>query len=307
MGDTTSCATIRTARTWSSPETGPGNGGLRNTTRLTTVVAVDMPGPGGGADLTSRDAAYSILEPLLVAFAALAPGDPGRETLREQVITGYLPVARNIARRYVNRGEPLDDLEQAACIGLLKAVDGFKPNMGHHFLSYAVPTITGEIRRHFRDRTWAMRVPRRLKDMQGDINAVVPELSAQLQRAPRPSEIAARLQVPTADVVEALQAGHAYRPDSLDNSTRDGSEESSRAAFMGHDDARFDLFTATHSVAPHLAALSERERRIIVMRFYEDMTQTQIAERVGVSQMQVSRILSATLSRLREAVQLDPA
>lgn len=249
-----------------------------------------------------RENAYRHLDPVLAAYATTEPGDRNRDRMRDQLLAGFLPLARNIARRYANRGEPREDLEQVGALGLLKAIDRYDPALGGQFLAFAVPTITGEIRRHFRDRTWAMRVPRALKELHGAIPGAITELSAQLQRAPRPSEIAAHLNVATADVVEALNAAQAYRPQSLDAGPHSQPDTFSYADTLGTTDSRFELFTASHSLAPHLAALPPRERRILIMRFYEDMTQTQIAEKIGVSQMHVSRILAATLAKLRDAV-----
>jgi RNA polymerase sigma-B factor len=274
----------------------------RPTTGSTSEAA---PGPQR-EEATSGDLEYQHLQPLLATYATTEPHDPTRERLREQLVTGYLPVTRSLARRYAGRGEPLDDLEQVGCIGLMRAIERFDPDRGYHFLAFAVPTITGEIRRHFRDRTWAMRVPRRLKELQGLINTVVAELSAQRGRAPRPSEIAAHLQISTEEVAEALHAAHAYRPNSLDGSRPGAPEGVSVADTVGAPDPRLELFTDTHSLASALAELPERERSIVIMRFYQDMTQTQIAERIGLSQMHISRILAATLSSLRKAVEADP-
>jgi RNA polymerase sigma-B factor len=251
---------------------------------------------------------YDYLEPLQRAYAVTAADDPERIRLREELVIGYLPVARNIARRYHGRGEPLDDLEQVAAVGLLKAIERFDPDHGHHFLSFAVPTITGEIRRHFRDRTWSMRMPRRLKELHGSVNQISGELSARLGRAPRPSEIAARLGVHTEEVLEALQASQAYRAQSLDavlshdDSSGDGP---SLRGTLGVFDSRVEQFIDSHSLAPHLEALPRREREILLMRFYDNMTQSQIGARMGISQMHVSRLLSTTLARLRDAVDHD--
>src|SRR3954454_8188920 len=149
-------------------------------------------------------------------MAALPPDHPDRAALRNKLVTGYLPVVQHIARRFAGRGEPVDDLEQAGTVGLLNAVDRFDPERGIDFLSYAVPTITGEIRRHLRDRTWSMRVPRRLKDLQGTINGAVGPLSQELGRAPRPSEIAERAGLPGEEGPEGLHPQQAYRSSSLD-------------------------------------------------------------------------------------------
>lgn len=249
---------------------------------------------------------YEHLEPLLRRYATLAPTDPARRALREQLVTGYLPVAHHIARRYNHRGEPLDDLIQVASLGLVNAVDRYEADRGHNFLGYAVPTITGEIRRHFRDKTWTMRVPRHLQELHLSINKVVDELSHQLQRAPRPSEIAKRLDATTDEVLEALQAAQSYRPDSLDELLTPTSESAALGDLLGDTDGRFEHFTDAHSLAPHLAALPPRERAILYMRFFENKTQTEIAQRIGVSQMQVSRLLSKILTELRDAVE-EPA
>jgi len=166
--------------------------------------------------VSGTDPAYAHLVPLFTELAALPPDDPGRVALRSKLVTGYLPVVQHIARRFAGRGEPVDDLEQAGTVGLLNAVDRFEPDRGIDFLSYAVPTITGEVRRHFRDRTWSMRVPRRLKDLQSAINSTVSQLSQELNRAPKPSEIAGRLDIPVEEVVEGLDAQQAYRSTSLD-------------------------------------------------------------------------------------------
>ena len=166
--------------------------------------------------MTRADPEYGHLIPLLSEYAVARPDDPRRETLRAELVTGYLPVAQHIARRFSNRGEPLDDLVQVATVGLINAVDRFSPERGSDFFSFAVPTISGEVRRHFRDLGWSMRVPRRLKDMHVSINGVVAELSQSLGRAPKPTEIAERLGVPVTEVLEGLEASEAYRSSSLD-------------------------------------------------------------------------------------------
>jgi RNA polymerase sigma-B factor len=250
----------------------------------------------------SGDRGYEHLEPVLRRYASLAATDPARAVLREELVTGYLPIAQHIARRYSHRGEPLDDLVQVASVGLVNAVDRYDPERGHSFLGYAVPTITGEIRRHFRDKTWAMRVPRHLQELHLSVNRVVDELSHQLRRAPRPSEIAQRLNVSTEEILEALRAAQSYRPDSLDELLTPDAESTALGDLLGDTDGRLDQFTDAHSLAPHLARLPERERVILYMRFFENKTQTEIAQRIGVSQMQVSRLLAKTLAELREAV-----
>lgn len=252
---------------------------------------------------------FEHLVPLLAAYAGSAPTCGDRARLREKLVEGYLPLARRIAGRYANRGEPVDDLVQAATIGLIYAIDRFDLERGDKFLAFAVPTITGEVRRHFRDKTWAMRVPRRLKGLHLRINASAGELSQRLRRAPRPSEIAADLNVPVDAVIEGLTAAQAYTATSLERvlDPDAGDERASRAPgeVVGQLDANLELFVDSHAIAPYLAALPARQREILIMRFYYDMTQTQIGETIGVSQMHVSRLLSATLSRLREEVIAD--
>ncbi|MGQ0573293.1 MAG: RNA polymerase sigma factor SigF [Pseudonocardia sp.] len=251
----------------------------------------------------ARDSDYAHLAPVFAEFAALALDDPGREALRGKLVTGYLPVVQHIARRFSGRGEPADDLEQAGTVGLINAVDRFEPDRGVDFLSYAVPTITGEIRRHFRDRTWSMRVPRRLKDLQSSINGAVGPLSQELGRAPRPSEIAARLGIPAEEVVEGLDAQRAYRSSSLDELV--SGADTTLTDTLGAADAELEKVEYRQTLAPLLDELPDRERTILVLRFFGNMTQTQIADRVGISQMHVSRLLAQTVAGLRRRMTVD--
>jgi RNA polymerase sigma-B factor len=251
----------------------------------------------------SRDSDYTHLGPLFAEFAALPADHPDRVALRNKLVTGYLPVVQHIARRFAGRGEPVDDLEQAGTVGLLNAVDRFEPDRGIDFLSYAVPTITGEVRRHFRDRTWSMRVPRRLKDLQSSINGAVGPLSQELGRAPRPSEIAARLGIATEEVVEGLDAQQAYRSTSLDELV--SGADTALTDTLGVADAELDKVEYRQTLAPLLDELPERERTILVLRFFGNMTQTQIADRVGISQMHVSRLLAQTVAGLRRRMLSD--
>ena len=248
---------------------------------------------------------YTHLAPLFDEFAALSPDHPARAALRAALVTGYLPVVTHIARRFAGRGEPVDDLEQAGTVGLLNAVDRFDPDRGVDFLSYAVPTVTGEIRRHFRDRTWSMRVPRRLKDLQGVINGVVGPLAQELGRAPRPSEIAERAGLGVADVLEGLHAQQAYRCSSLDELV--GSADTTLADTLGEPDGELDNIEYRQALGPLLDELPARERTIVLLRFFGNQTQTQIAARVGISQMHVSRLLSQSMARLRRRMTDDEA
>jgi len=254
--------------------------------------------------LTRADPEYGHLVPLLERYAALDPDDPEREKLRAELVTGFLPVAQHIARRFANRGEPLDDLVQVATVGLINAIDRFSPDRGSDFFSFAVPTISGEVRRHFRDLGWSMRVPRRLKDMHVSINGVVSELSQQLGRAPKPSEIAEKLGVPVSEVLEGLEASEAYRSSSLDEMLSSEKGSATVGELVGAADAELDRVDSRQALRPVLAELAPRERTIVLLRFFGNMTQTQIAEEVGISQMHVSRLLAQTLERLR--TRLDP-
>lgn len=253
--------------------------------------------------LTSRprkrhgDNAYDHLAPLFKELADLPPDSRRHAAIRAELIEGHLPVARHIARRFGGRGEPEDDLIQAGTIGLIGAVDRFDLDRGLDFLSFAVPTINGEIRRHFRDRTWSMRVPRRLKDIQAPMSAAIGQLSQELGRAPRPSEVAERLGVPVEDVLEGLGAQQAYHSDSLDRTDSDGNAQlADRIGTVDHDLEKIDN---RELITPLIADLPDRERTILVMRFFGNRTQSQIAEVVGLSQMHVSRILDRTLKHLR--------
>lgn len=263
-----------------------------------TVRTADAPMDGATTVLpeTARHDEYAHLVPLHRRYAQCDPGDPQRQRLRGQLISGYLRVADNIARRFAGRGEPLDDLVQVAIVGLINAVDRFEPARGCDFLSFAVPTITGEIRSYFRDHSSPTRIPRRLQNLHIAIRRALAELSQQLGRAPRPSEIAERLELPTAEVIEGLRAAEAYRCISLDDP---GVGPAAQAEVIASLDHALALIDDRESLRPLLEQLPSRDRAILVLRFFHQLSQTQIAERVGVSQMQVSRVLRHTLAFLR--------
>ena len=254
--------------------------------------------------MTRDDPEYGHLVPLLERYAALPPDDPEREGLRDRLVRGYLPVAQHIARRFSNRGEPLDDLVQVATVGLINAIDRVSPERGSDFFSFAVPSISGEVRRHFRDLGWSMRVPRRLKDLHVSIGAAASELSQSLGRAPKPTEIAERLGVPVSDVLEGLEASEAYRSSSLDEMLSSEQGSATVGELVGEADSELDRVDFRQALRPVLSELAERERTIVLLRFFGNMTQTQIADRVGISQMHVSRLLAQTLDRMRK--RLDP-
>ncbi|HEX4359479.1 MAG TPA: SigB/SigF/SigG family RNA polymerase sigma factor [Pseudonocardia sp.] len=255
----------------------------------------------------ARNAEYAHLEPLLAEFAGLEPTDPRRHELRDQLVQGYLPVAEHIALRFAHRGEPLDDLTQVASLGLLFAVDRFRPEFGRDFLAFAIPTIQGEVRRHFRDRSWSMRVPRRLKDLHVSINAAVAELSQRLNHSPRPSEIANLLGISVEEVLEGLEASYAYRASSLDKELSPRSDGGTNLGEqLGALDPGMEFVEDQHTLQPLLNELPERERTILMLRFYGNLSQTQIAARMNISQMHVSRLLAKTLGRLRDQMHNQP-
>ena len=219
---------------------------------------------------------------------------------RDALVDRYLPFARGLARRVEGRGENLADLIGVASIGLLKAIDGFEPGRGHRFEAYAAPTILGEIRRHFRDRCWAIHVPRGVRDLTPRISKATEQLFGQLGRAPTVQELAEALTVTVEDVLDAMEASDAARPTSLESPARgdnpDGSMLSER---VGGIDPSYERVDGRVVIDGRLGRLSEREREILRMRFEEDLTQSEIGRRIGVSQMQVSRILRHALEELR--------
>ena len=235
---------------------------------------------------------------VIAGMAACPVGDPSRRVLRDRAIEAWLPMAGRLARRYAGRGESLDDLVQVATVGLIKAVDRYEVERGEGFLGYAIPTILGEIRRHFRDRGWIIRVPRRLQEMRMAINEANTTLMHTRGHAPTVAEVAAHLQVSEEDVLEGLEGAQAYRATSL--STPTGTQGAPELGDMlGSDDHGYALAELHLALEPALARLGERERRIVMMRFYGNQSQTQIAVQIGVSQMQVSRLLTAALHKLR--------
>ena len=254
------------------------------------------------------DDQYAGLQPLLLLHARREAGTLGNPRTREELVTGYLPLARHLAQRYSRRGVPSEDLNQVAAEGLIKAIDRYDPAHGVGFLPFAIPTIQGEIRRHFRDSTWAMRVPRRIKELHLAVSSATAELTQRLDRAPRPSEIATRLDITIDDVLEALQARTAHTATSLDHhlDAPDAvSDRSSLAAVLGAVDPALENIEVHHTVMPLLARLPARERTILLLRFYANMSQSQIGDRVGLSQMHVSRLLSDTLKRLRYLIDIN--
>jgi RNA polymerase sigma-B factor len=224
--------------------------------------------------------------------------------LRDQLITAHIGLAEYLARRFTNRGEPLDDLVQVASLGLLKAVDRFDPERGLEFSTYATPTIVGELKRHFRDKGWAVRVPRRVQELHLRLASVVGTLSQQLGRSPTIGEIAQAASASEEDVLEAIEAGHAYRFTSLD-APSGSDDDGTLASQLGSEDQA--LVDSEHRVAlsPLIARFPHREQMILHLRFFEGLTQSEIASRLGISQMHVSRLLARSLAQLRASAEED--
>ncbi|MGW5701900.1 SigB/SigF/SigG family RNA polymerase sigma factor [Amycolatopsis japonica] len=250
--------------------------------------------------LTRQADDYAHCEPLFEELSSLPEDSPRRQELRSRLVTELLPLAEHIATRFSGRGEPREDLVQVARIGLINAVDRFDPGRGHDFLSFAVPTVMGEVRRHFRDTGWSVRVPRRLKELHVSLSQGTAALSQRLGRAPTPTELAEYLGLEVNDVREGLLAGQAYQTLSVDKPVHDNATEAlSLADTIGEEDHEMALVETHEALQPLLRELPKRERAILVMRFFGGYTQTQIAERIGISQMHVSRLLSQTLEQLR--------
>jgi RNA polymerase sigma-B factor len=230
---------------------------------------------------------------------------------RELLAERYLPLARRLARRYQRAEEPLEDLVQVASLGLLKAIDRFDASRDVAFSSFAVPTVLGELKRHFRDRTWSVRVPRDLQELALRVDRTASELSLTSGRAPTVSELAAAVGVSEEQVLDALGAASAYRAGSLDapRSAQGGEDagESLVGDALGIEESGFERAEERAALAPLLALISPRERLVLTLRFGEDLTQAEIGERIGVSQMQVSRLIRAALARLREGLEEQPS
>ena len=225
-------------------------------------------------------------------------GDPAA---REELVKRFLPLARQLARRYQRTNEPLDDLMQVASMGLVKAIDRFDPSRGTAFSTYAVPTILGELKRYFRDSGWAVHVPRGMQERVMKLDQASQELHRKLGRSPSASELADELRLTSEEVLEAMEASSAYDAISLEEhrgSERD-SQEPTYADSLGMEEERYELVEYGATIAPTMKALTERERLILHLRFVEDLTQSEIADRIGVSQMHVSRLIRRALARLR--------
>ncbi|WP_424212900.1 SigB/SigF/SigG family RNA polymerase sigma factor [Streptomyces sp. BI20] len=250
--------------------------------------------------------ARSLSIALLRRLAALEEGTADYSYVRNTLVELNLSLVRYAARRFRNRSEPLEDILQVGTIGLIKAINRFDPDRGVEFTTFALPTITGEIKRFFRDTSWAVRVPRRLQELRLDAAKAQDSLEQGLGRAATEHEVAERLGIADAELAEGRLAAHAYSARSLDAPAPDlGEAPDPTPEAPGEEDPAYARVESLLSLAPLLAALPERERRMLAMRFGEDLTQAQIGERLGLSQMHVSRLLSRTLSRLRAELLIE--
>jgi RNA polymerase sigma-B factor len=230
---------------------------------------------------------------------------PEDNAARDELAAKFQPLAEYFARRFAGRGEPIEDLNQVANIGLLSAIDRFDPTREVRFATYAAATILGELKRHLRDKAWAIRVPRSLQELGLRMNRLIPQLTQESGRSPTIQELAVRLEATPEDVLEAIDAAQAYSTASLDAPVG----EAGRSAMdtIGDRDPSLELVEQWTAIAPTIKDLPDRERRVLFLRFFSGMTQSEIAEEIGVSQMHVSRILSHTLERLRAAAEDDAA
>jgi RNA polymerase sigma-B factor len=239
----------------------------------------------------------------------LRTSDPEeRDRLRERLVAGYQGLVHFLARRFQNRGEPLEDIVQVGFLGLIKAIDRFDPSLGNEFTTFATPTILGEIKRYFRDKGWAIRFPRRLQELYQQVVRVNEEMKNQLGRQPSMAEVAERLGVEQDDVLEAMEMSSAFTPISID-ATTGGDDDDGRqlSEAVGGEDPNLDRVEMRQVLDRAMQNLNERERRIMIMRFFDEMSQSEVAKRLGISQMHVSRLQRAALEHLREHLPSESA
>ena len=264
-----------------------------------------LPDTGQNPDAESRAARNASnraeASRLLGELHALPLGSPRRQPLRSRLTELHMPLVEHLARRFAGRNEPLPDLIQVGSIGLIKAIDRFEPERGLEFSTYATPTILGEIKRHFRDVGWLVRVPRRAQELQTTIARASAELSQELRRAPTVAELAQRIDAPEEDIIEALDASRAYAGLPLEALGEPGRDPADNP-IVGTLDERLEQVEQRALLRPMLESLPERERQILLLRFVAGKTQTEIAGIIGVSQMQVSRLVARSLAQLREQV-----
>ncbi|MFH8794550.1 RNA polymerase sigma factor SigF [Streptomyces sp. NPDC017941] len=271
----------------------------------------ERPGPPTGGTMSEHEQ-HSRHDPrdrsgaraMFVKLRSLNDASPEYAELRNQLVRMHLPLVEHLARRFRNRGEPLDDLTQVATIGLIKSVDRFDPDRGVEFSTYATPTVVGEIKRHFRDKGWAVRVPRRLQELRLALTTATAELSQLHGRSPTVHELAEKLAISEEEVLEGLESANAYSTLSLDVPDTDD-ESPAVADTLGAEDEALEGVEYRESLKPLLEDLPPREKRILLLRFFGNMTQSQIAQEVGISQMHVSRLLARTLAQLREKLLVE--
>ena len=281
------------------------------------VVIGDGEGPGAGRDqvavdpviVTEASTVMSVdrarTRMLFERLTTLPEGQPERQRVRDALVEQHLPLVEHLARRFRNRGEPYDDLVQVATIGLIKSVDRFDLDRGVEFSTYATPTIVGEIKRHFRDKGWAVRVPRRLQELRLSLTSATAELSQTLGRAPTVGELATFLRLSDEEVLEGLESANAYSTLSLDAGDSSDDEQMAVADTLGVEDEGLQGVEYRESLKPMLEQLPPREKKILLLRFFKNMTQSEIAVEVGISQMHVSRLLARTLAQLRDGLLVD--
>jgi RNA polymerase sigma-B factor len=240
------------------------------------------------------------VDSMLMLLHELPADDAGRAKLRDDIICAWSPLARRLAARFRNRGEDLDDLIQVAMLGLINAVDRFDPAKGLPFVHYAVPTILGELKRHFRDRAWALHVHRSLQELHLAVCRAVPELSQRLQRTPTAQDIADYLDVQIDDVLQGMQCATAYTARSLNTPVTSSDTQTELGELVGDVDRDMEMLPDRQALRQALQTLPEREREILQLRFVDNLTQSEIASKIGVSQMHVSRLLARAFVKLRE-------
>jgi RNA polymerase sigma-B factor len=243
---------------------------------------------------------------LFIELQSAEDGDPRRQRARDSLVEQHLPLVEHLARRFRNRGEPYDDLVQVATIGLIKSVDRFDLERGVEFSTYATPTIVGEIKRHFRDKGWAVRVPRRLQELRLSLASATSELSQRQGRSPTVAELAEHMRISEEEVLEGLESANAYSTLSLDaGDSGSGDEPMPVADTLGSEDESLEGVEYRESLKPMLEQLPPREKKILMLRFFKNMTQSEIANEIGISQMHVSRLLARTLAQLREGLLVE--
>ncbi|WP_018658370.1 RNA polymerase sigma factor SigF [Actinomadura flavalba] len=270
-------------------------------TEKTTVAGTSTGSERNDSAVPDRARARGLFERL----AELPEGDPERQRIRDELVELHLPLVEYLARRFRNRGEWLDDLIQVATIGLIKSIDRFDLGRGVEFSTYATPTIVGEIKRHFRDKGWAVRVPRRLQELKLSLTKAISDLAQREGRAPTVSELAKHLQMTEEEVLEGLESANAYSTVSLDAPDSGDEDAPAVADSLGMIDESLEGVEYRESLKPLLEKLPAREKKILLLRFFGNMTQSQIAAELGISQMHVSRLLARTLAQLRDGLTAD--